>query len=78
MDVATVAHRLGHANITTTLNVYVHHTADQGKKAAGIMDRILSGKTTSAPSSLQRGQDAGPEVPDEEPSWRTSAKEVFG
>ena len=45
VDVRTVAGILGHADPTTTLNIYSYFFKNKGKEAAGIMeDKLLSGK----------------------------------
>jgi integrase len=38
-----VAERLGHANITTTLQVYSHVTETMQRHAAATLDRLLGG-----------------------------------
>ena len=40
-DVATVSARLGHANASTTLNIYAHVTDAGQQRATGIMERLL-------------------------------------
>jgi integrase len=37
------AERLGHSNITTTLQIYSHVTPTMQHKAAATMERLLSG-----------------------------------
>lgn len=41
IDVAIVASRLGHAQITTTLNFYVHPVQSHNKEAGNILEEIL-------------------------------------
>mgnify|MGYP000634661137 CR=1 FL=1 len=41
IDVAVVASRLGHAQITTTLNFYVHPVQSHNKEAGNILEEIL-------------------------------------
>ena len=41
IDLAVVASRLGHAQITTTLNFYVHPVQSHNKAAGDILEEIL-------------------------------------
>lgn len=41
IDVAVVASRLGHAQITTTLNFYVHPVASHNKLAGNVLEQLL-------------------------------------
>ena len=41
VDIAVVASRLGHAQITTTLNFYVHPVKSHNKKAGDILEKML-------------------------------------
>ena len=41
VDARTVAGILGHANPTTTLNIYSYFFKNKGKEAAGIMEETL-------------------------------------
>ena len=41
IDLAVVASRLGHAQITTTLNFYVHPIQSHNKEAGNILEEIL-------------------------------------
>jgi integrase len=36
-----ISERLGHANITTTLNIYAHVTPGMQREAVAALDRIL-------------------------------------
>ena len=40
VDIATVSKRLGHSNLTTTLNTYIHILDDDGKVVVGAIDKI--------------------------------------
>ena len=42
-NVKAVQQRLGHKNITTTMNTYVHHTDDIAQEAADIFERVVNG-----------------------------------
>lgn len=41
VDVRTVAGRLGHRNVATTLNVYSHFLAEADRDAADLLGRIF-------------------------------------
>lgn len=41
VDVAIVASRLGHAQITTTLNFYVHPVQSHNKEAGKVLEKML-------------------------------------
>ena len=41
VDVAVVASRLGHAQITTTLNFYVHPVEAHNKEAGQVLEKML-------------------------------------
>lgn len=41
MDIAVVAARLGHAQITTTLNFYVHPVDSHNKEASQVLEKML-------------------------------------
>ena len=41
VDVATVSARLGHAQITTTYNFYVHPLKSHDKKAGNVLENLL-------------------------------------
>ena len=41
VDVAVVASRLGHAQITTTLNFYVHPVQSHNKEAGKVLEKML-------------------------------------
>ena len=41
IDVATVSARLGHAQITTTYNFYVHPLKSHDKKAGNVLENLL-------------------------------------
>lgn len=41
VDIKSVAHRLGHASPMTTLNVYTHYVADNDRKAAELMGKLV-------------------------------------
>lgn len=43
VDVRTVAGRLGHANVATTLNRYAHFVPARDRDAADVMSRLLGG-----------------------------------
>lgn len=43
VPVATVAGRLGHSQVSTTLNIYTHRVAASDREAAGVLDAALSG-----------------------------------
>ena len=38
IDIKTISHRLGHSNITTTLNIYTHVLDDLDKNAANCLE----------------------------------------
>ena len=40
IDIATVSKRLGHSNLTTTLNTYIHVLDDEGKIVTGAINEI--------------------------------------
>ena len=40
----TVSKRLGHANVTTTKNIYSHALKSKDEEAAEVMDNILSNR----------------------------------
>ena len=40
-DIASVSHKLGHAEISTTLNMYTHPDMDSQKKASSIFREAL-------------------------------------
>ena len=42
MSARMVADLLGHANVTTTLNLYAHSTPTQHQQAAAILGEFLS------------------------------------
>ena len=42
-DFADVAERLGHSNISTTMNIYTHNTEGQKEKTVRILDGMLEG-----------------------------------
>ena len=42
VDVKTVSKRLGHANTSTTLNIYTHALQSRDREAAEKLDRVLS------------------------------------
>ena len=41
IDVAVVAARLGHAQITTTFNFYVHPIISHNRKAGNVLENLL-------------------------------------
>jgi integrase len=43
VDMHSVMHRLGHANITLTMNLYAHATPEADKRASEILARVLEG-----------------------------------
>lgn len=43
-DVCTVSRRLGHANTSTTLNIYAHALKSKDTEAADKLDKALSDK----------------------------------
>lgn len=43
-DIATVSKRLGHAEISTTLNIYTHSLRKTDKEASNKLENILSKK----------------------------------
>jgi Phage integrase family len=45
VDVRTVAGRLGHRNVATTLNVYSHFLEEPDREAADLMGRLVRGST---------------------------------
>jgi len=42
IDVCTVSNRLGHANTSTTLNIYAHALKSRDSEAAEKLDNIFS------------------------------------
>ena len=48
VDVRTVAHRLGHADPSTTLRVYAHALAQRDREAAAILGRLVAGQAGDA------------------------------
>lgn len=40
-DIVSVSKRLGHANATTTMNIYAHELAKADKKSANVIDNLL-------------------------------------
>ena len=44
MDVTTVSHRLGHADTSTTLNIYAHPLGERDRAAAELIGPLLSPK----------------------------------
>lgn len=42
VDVAVIASRLGHAQITTTLNFYVHPVEANNKEAGNVLEKVLA------------------------------------
>ncbi len=55
VDVRTVAHRLGHADPSTTLRVYAHALAARDQEAAAILGRLVSAPTGSRAATDQLG-----------------------
>lgn len=43
VDIKTVQHRLGHAQASTTMNIYAHALKDNGRKAAETFDSLFEG-----------------------------------
>lgn len=43
VDVKTVQHRLGHAQASTTMNIYAHAIRDNGRKAADVFEALFEG-----------------------------------
>ncbi len=41
VDVRTVASRVGHSDVQTTLNIYSHYTTESDKKASDTLDKLL-------------------------------------
>lgn len=41
VDIKTVQHRLGHAQASTTMNIYAHALKDNGRKAAETFDKLF-------------------------------------
>ena len=41
MDVKTVSSRLGHAQISTTMDIYSHALKKMDEKAAAVLDNLL-------------------------------------
>lgn len=41
VDVKTVSARLGHAQTSTTLNIYTHALQESDRKAAGVLEKML-------------------------------------
>ncbi len=41
LDIKTVASRVGHSNVQTTLNIYAHYTHQSDKKASDIIEQLL-------------------------------------
>ena len=58
VDVRTVAHRLGHADPSTTLRVYAHALAERDREAAAILGKLVG--TRGAPSMNRPEQDLLP------------------
>lgn len=48
VDVATVSKRLGHANISTTMNIYSHALRSPNKEAADKLEKLFVKKNTKA------------------------------
>jgi integrase len=46
IDVKTVASRVGHAQVTMTLNRYAHALPERDREAAGVLGRVLASPTT--------------------------------
>mgnify|MGYP003302950094 CR=1 FL=1 len=42
-NVKAVQQRLGHKNITTTMNIYVHHTDDMAQQTADLFENVVNG-----------------------------------
>lgn len=40
-DIKTVSHRLGHANVSTTMNIYTHFIKAADAKASDSLENIL-------------------------------------
>ena len=47
IDVATVSARIGHAQITTTYNFYVHPLKSNDKKAENVLENLLVSNETN-------------------------------
>lgn len=47
LNVRAVAQRLGHSNVSTTMNIYAHALQSADKQAADIMDNVVSKKSES-------------------------------
>ena len=44
VDIATVSRRLGHANVSTTLNIYTHALTKLDRTASDSLDNLFSDK----------------------------------
>lgn len=63
VDIRTVAHRLGHADPSTTLRVYAHALAERDREAAEILGRLVAG-----PAKSQKLAAVDPPPPNQ--AWR--------
>ena len=41
IEIKTIQQRLGHSDVTTTMNVYAHVTKNMDEKAANKIDKVL-------------------------------------
>ena len=44
VDIRTVSSRLGHADVTTTLKIYIHALKELDRKAADTLENVLTNK----------------------------------
>ena len=63
VDVRTVAHRLGHADPSTTLRVYAHALAERDREAAAILGKLVAWPARD--NRLSRFDAPPPNEPDE-------------
>lgn len=52
-DLKTVSSRLGHAQASTTMNIYAHALQESDRKAADMLEAVLRESSTGSLNSLQ-------------------------
>ena len=62
IDYKAVSERLGHSNVSVTLNRYTHAVSGTDRKAANLMSTVIFESEQTSEQRSQEGQNEGPSV----------------